>query len=258
MTNENDPTRAEADRYVFASVKYTNAAPLAHFLPQVHPGVSVVTGRPAELAGWLADGRADVAMVPVADLFAGEDLAMIDGIGICADGDVRSVLLKCSRPPGEVRTVARDAASRTSNALAEVLLRRHLHIPAEMVPPAADADARVVIGDRALTAAPGPGGDLDLAGLWKDMTHLPFVFAVWAYRRGHPAADDLARIARAARDAGVRAAAELGRFHARRLGLDVRRGIDYLTTVVHYHVGPREIEAMGLFRQFLAAPGAGT
>lgn len=257
--NETRPFRASDDGLVFASVKYTNAAPLTHFLTEVEAGVSVVTGRPAELAAWLADGRADAAMIPVTDLFARQDLAMIDGIGICADGDVRSALLKCNCSATEVRTVARDVASRTSNALAEILLHRHLHMSVEMLgPDAADrADARVVIGDRALTAAPSPGGDLDLAGLWKEMTGLPFVFAVWAYRRDHPHAEALCRIARAARDAGVRAADELGRLHAERLGLDERACVDYLTRVVHYSVALREAEAMALFKQLLAVEGAG-
>ena len=261
MANENgivrDETRsAEADQPVFASVKYANAAPLAHFLTEVAPGVGVITGRPAELAAWLADGWADAAMVPVADLFADHELVMIDGVGICADGEVGSVLLKCNCPPAQVRTVARDVASRTSNALAEILLARHLHLSVEMVPAeTADADARVVIGDRAMKAPSAPGGDLDLAGLWKDMTGLPFVFAVWAYRKGHPQAEALSRIARAARDEGVRAAGELGEFHARRLGLDAQRVRDYLTHVVHYHVGPREIEAMDLFRTLIDKQG---
>ena len=254
--NDNHPTQPP-ERYVFASVKYTNAAPLAHFLTDVAPGVSVITGRPAELAAWLADGRADAAMIPVMDLFADDGLEMIDGIGICADGDVRSVLVKCTRPPTEVRTVARDPASRTSNALAAIVLAHHLGRPVEMLAPeAADrADARVVIGDRALTAGRDPGLDMDLAGLWKDMTGLPFVFAVWAYRRGHPQAEALARIALAARDAGVRAAGQLGELHARRLGLDAAGCREYLTRTVRYHVGPREAEAMALFRELAAGGG---
>lgn len=212
------------------------------------------------LAGWLADGRADAAMIPVADFFTYDNLAMIDGIGICADGDVRSVLLKCNRPLKEVRTVACDVASRTSNALAAILLDRHLHASVEMLPAgeARRADACVVIGDRALKGAASPGGDFDLAGLWKEMTGLPFVFAVWAYRRDHPHAERLARIALAARDAGVHAAAELGELHARRLGIDVRACREYLTQVIHYHVGPREVEAMDLFRALLVAQGVGS
>jgi len=258
--SDNDPTQTGADRFVFASVKYANAAPLAHFLTEVEPGVRVVTGQPAELAAWLADGRADVAMIPVADFFACDNLAMIDGIGICADGDVRSVLLKCNRPLDEVRTVARDVASRTSNALAAILLERHFRAPVEMLPAedAGRADACVVIGDRALRGKASPGGDFDLAGLWKEMTGLPFVFAAWAYRDDHPQADRLARIALAARDAGVQAAAELGELHARRLGIDVQTCREYLTQVIHYHVGPREVEAMELFRTLLVGQGVGS
>jgi len=252
--NENQ-TRRTGSPYVFASVKYTNAAPLAHFLTDIEPSVRVVTGRPAELTAWLADGLADAAMVPVADLFADDRLATIDGIGICADGAVGSVLVTCNRRLTEVHTVARDPASRTSNALAGIVLAHHLGRPVRMLGPEATerADARVVIGDRALLAETGREDNLDLARLWKEMTGLPFVFAVWAHRRGHPHAADLTRIALAARDAGVRAAGQLGELHARRLGLDVDRCRDYLTRTVHYHVGPREIEAMALFRELVAS-----
>jgi len=247
------------DRYVFAAVSYANAAPLAYFLPQVHPGVSVTYGRPVELAEALLSGRADAALVPVADYFAIPGLQMIDGLGICADGDVWSVLLKCRRPLEEARVVALDPASKTSNALARIILKDHFHLSVEMkhCRPDEPADAAVVIGDRALCDPPAASGDYDIAGLWKTMTGLPFVFAVWAYREDHPAPDSLSRIAHAARDAGLRAVETLATIHAARLDLPVARCRKYLASIIRYDLGPREASAMRLFKEMLDKHGWG-
>ncbi|MGB2823839.1 MAG: menaquinone biosynthesis protein [Phycisphaerae bacterium] len=244
---------SSSDNYVFAAVPYANAVPLAHFLTKVHAGVRVTYAPPAELAEGLLSGEADAAMLPVADYFDVPGLKMIDGLGICADGEVQSVLLKCRRPIREVRIVGMDAASRTSNALARILLEDHFGLSVRMkhCSPGEPADAAVAIGDRALCDPPAPCGDYDLAGLWKEMTGLPFVFAVWAYREDHPNPRELSRIAHAAKDAGVAALRELAEVCAARLPLSVQRCYAYLTSAVHHDLGPRESEAMRLFRELL-------
>lgn len=238
--------------YVFGAVPYLNAAPLAHFLGQGRDDVRVVYDRPAALLGPLLDGRLDAALVPVIDVFARPELQPIDGIGICADGDVQSVLLKCYRPLQEVRTVAPDPASKTSNALAKILLAEHFaqSVTFETEP---NPDAAVVIGDRAMYEPPAPHGDIDLAGQWKAMTDLPFVFAVWAHRRDHTNPQGLSRITRDAKGAGLAAVAELAEQYAGKLDLDVARCLEYLTTSLNYDIGVRETEGMQRFRQMCAA-----
>jgi chorismate dehydratase len=247
-------------QFTFAAVPYANAAPLAHFLPQVHADVAVIFAPPSQLAQAVIDGRADAALVPVVDCFANPELRIIDGMGICADGDVQSVLLKCERPLESIRTVSADPASRTSNALARVLLADHFGLSVEIRPfdPDESPDAAVVIGDRALQAPPAPGGDIDLAGQWKLMTSLPFVFAVWAHRADHPDPQGLAETARAARDAGVAAIDELASIWAERLGLNFQRCRDYLGSAIHYDLGPRERAGMQLFKELLAGRQAAT
>ena len=250
MTDASDNTS-----YVFGAVPYLNAAPLAHFLGQGRDDVRVVYDHPAALLGPLLDGRFDAALVPVVDVFAHAELQPIDGIGICADGEVQSVLLKCYRPLRDVRTVAPDPASKTSNALAKILLAQHV---AQRVTFGAepDPDAAVVIGDRAMCEPPAPHGDIDLGGQWKALTDLPFVFAVWAHRQDHPNSRTLAQVARDAKDAGLAAVAELAEQYARKLELDTSRCLAYLTDSLGYDVGPREIEAMRRFREMCASlPG---
>jgi dehypoxanthine futalosine cyclase len=246
----------------FAAVPYANAVPLAHFIPMVCPQARLVTDIPARLLERLQDGSADVAMLPVADFVAHPELTMIEGLGICSARYVRSVLLSCRRPLAEVRTLELDPASRTSNALARLLLRKHWKIAVEVVPAGAHegADAAVVIGDRALCAAPSPAGDYDLATHWNQMTGLPFVFAVWARRRDHPDPHGLAQVAHAAKQAGLAAVAELARAEALRLGLSEALCLEYLTTCIHYDVGPPERRAMQLFAELLNEPqeAAGT
>lgn len=242
------------DNHVFGAVSYCNAAPLAHFLPESGRGVRVVYDRPSQLAARLLDGGVDVALIPVVDYFAYSSLKMIGGLGICADGDVRSVVLRCTRPLKGVRTVAPDPASRTSNALARILLEDHFHLSARVqrCSPGESADASVVIGDRALCEEPGEFGDYDLGGAWKAMTSLPFVFAVWAYRQDHPDRQSLGRIAHKARDLGVGRIDELAAIHAKKLSLGADDCREYLTSVIKYDLGSAERSAMELFRQLWA------
>ncbi len=240
-----------SETYTFAAVPYVNGAPLADLMEQACPAARVIHAPPAKLTALLLSGQADAAMIPTADFLTTSGLEMIPGLGICADGQVWSVLLKCRVPLADVRTVAADRESRTSNALAAVLLEHHLHLPVQMLAadPYEEADAAVMIGDRALCSQ--SADDVDLAGLWKAMTGLPFVFAVWAHRRDHANPQALSRIARQAKRAGAQAVNELADAHARRLHLSRQRCRDYLATIIYYDLGPREQEAMRLFGQFL-------
>ncbi len=238
---------------VFGVAPYINVAPLAAFIPVVSPRGRVLTiDTPAHLPSRVMDGTADAAIIPVIDLFD-HPFDMVPGIGICAEATVQSVLLKCNRPLRQVRTVAMDRASHTSNALTYILLRESFGLNPQMLPGGSGTcDAEVVIGDRALSVPAAPCGDCDLAELWHALTGLPFVFAVWGYRKDNPQAEQLAAIAHAARRAGLAAVGDLARQEARRTGLDEARIRNYLQNVLYYNVGEREQSAMALFRQLVS------
>jgi chorismate dehydratase len=236
---------------VFAGAPYSNSAPLVDKLTEVDDRVRVMSDHPANLVQDLNAGRADVALIPVAHLFSHPELIMMPGLGVAADGPVQSVLLKCSVPVNHIRTVARDPASATSNALAELLLRRHYNRDIEIVEKEA-ADASVLIGDRALCSSPAPAGDIDLAEAWKEMTGLPFVFAVWAVRRDFQEIDEASTIAHKAYRAGLAALEEIAGRYADELGRSPAFWLDYLGRRIHYELGAREMEGLDLFRQLLA------
>lgn len=125
----------------------------------------------------MLEGMAEAVLIPIVDCFRYPDLKMIPGLGICADGDVTSVLLQCYEPLSQVRVIGLDPESRTSNTLVQVLMRDHFRISHRIEYSLCDdeVDARVCIGDRAPCAAPAVE-TYDLVGEWKKMTGLPFVF----------------------------------------------------------------------------------
>jgi len=246
-------TEDRIETFTFAAAEFLNAAPLAAFLEKVAPGVRVIYGPPSQSLEHVLTGRADAALVPVFDYFNTPEVAMIDSLCISSCGDVHSVWLKFHRPPDQVRSVAPDPASKTSNALARILLVKHFGLDVPMEAPAAgqQADATVVIGDRALCEPPGEFGNFDLAGIWTEMTSLPLVFAVWVHRSSHPHAAELRRITHAARAAGLDALDQLADEYSAKLDVPRNDCLVYISRLLTYDLGPRETEGMELFRTML-------
>ena len=138
-------------------------------------------------------GAADIGIIPSFELM-GRDLGIVPGVGIACRGAVRSILLLSSRPAREIRTLAVDASSRTSVALARIILARRYGVEPAIVTRQPDvpamlreADAALIIGDPALRIDPAamPLHSYDLGEEWMQLTGLPMVFAVWAGRREH-------------------------------------------------------------------------
>jgi len=242
------------EEFVFAGAPYSNSAPLVDKLTEVDARVRVINDHPAKLVRDLKEGRADVALIPVAHLFAHPELARIEGLGVAADGPVQSVLLKCTKPMGQIRTISRDPASGTSNALAELLMKNYFKQDVEMVELHAieRPDAAVVIGDRALCADPAPAGDIDLAEAWKKWTKLPFVFAVWAVRKDFGHIAEVTEIAHKALLLGFQAMESIAERYAEKLGGSQEFWIDYLDNAIHYKLDNRDLEGMNMFRKLLA------
>lgn len=238
---------------ILASVPYMNAAILTQPITRVCPRAQVVLNVPSRLTNMLLSREADAALVPTVDYLAHDELTMVGNLGIVAEGNVQSVILKCYVPLTRVRRVARDPASRTSNALAEVLFRERWQMNPVFVDVPNTHDAEVCIGDRALRSGRPAEETYDLAGQWKVMTGLPFVFAVWAARREHAEMAEMADILEAALEAGLDRAAEFAEAQARRLDLSVAHCLNYMTTTVRYRIGRKEHLGMQTFKAHIDA-----
>ncbi|MFO0842943.1 MAG: menaquinone biosynthesis protein [Gemmataceae bacterium] len=242
------------ERVRVGAVNYLNTKPLICDLDKLAPEAELVLDVPSRLADRLAEGDLDVALIPVIEYFRAGSYSVIPGISIATRGPVLSVTLFSRVPWGDIRRVALDAGSRTSAALTQVLLRKRYGVAPEVVSlpldrqaEDADADAVLLIGDRAMRAClPGFAHAFDLGQEWFDWTGLPFVYAVWAAREGA----DLGRVAWALHEAKRRGLARAGVIAHREapgLGLDAGFCRRYLSNILHFDLGPREQAGLAHF-----------
>jgi chorismate dehydratase len=187
----------------------------------------------------------------------------VPGFAIAARGAVRSVKLFSRVPPGRIERLALDAGSRTSQVLAQVWLEachgvrpgRIELLPMGVPVQESTADAVLLIGDRAMKV-PDEGfhAVVDLAEAWQGLTGLPFVFALWVVRAGADLGSLPEALARS-RAEGLAHADELAATHGPGLGLDVATCYDYLTRVLSYELGEREVAGLRRFARMSAAMG---
>jgi chorismate dehydratase len=234
------------------AVQYLNTRPLVHGLAA--RGVDVVFDLPSRLADHLATGRLDVALIPSIELFRGSGYTVVSDACIGCRGPVMSVKLFFRTRPERVTRLAVDEGSRTSGALARILLaERHGVTPEiESLPIGSGlddtaADAVLLIGDRAIGSHRGSFQLVwDLGDEWCRWTGLPFVFAVWAARPGVDTAA-MGRVLAEARDAGVANLAAIAAAEAAPHGLTVPQCLGYLRDNLHYHLAAPEREALSVF-----------
>ncbi|MEI8375911.1 MAG: menaquinone biosynthesis protein [Planctomycetota bacterium] len=244
------------------AVNYLNARPLMFALPQFLPEADIVVDFPSRLADGLAGGRFDVALIPSIEYLRQPGLRIASDAVIACDGPVRSVKLHGRVPIERVKTLALDEGSRTSAALAQILLRERfdlkpslLPLPLDSMPVDCSADAVVVIGDRGMLA---PGEDLafiwDLGEEWARWTGLPFVFALWA-ARPHIQATRIDRALAAARDEGLTRLPEIARLASPEVGIPESECLSYLRDNLEFHLGPRQQEGLDRFYQLAKRHG---
>src|SRR5262249_14912002 len=108
------------------AVNYLNTKPLICDLDVLAPGVELLLDVPSRLAALLAEGALDVALIPIIEYFRAGSYALVPNIAIASRGPVLSVTLFSRVPWSGIRRVALDEGSRTSAALAQILLgERH-------------------------------------------------------------------------------------------------------------------------------------
>jgi chorismate dehydratase len=162
-------------------VGFINTFPVEWALPRhLDPSEAVeVVGVPTRLNALLRAGEIDAGNVSSVEYAANaDDYVLLPSLCVGSNGAVESVQLVTALPLPAVRTVAATSQSATSVTLVRILLPE-----AEILPEDAEADASLLIGDRALASAfSDPTPHHDLGELWRERTGLPMVFAVWAAR----------------------------------------------------------------------------
>jgi chorismate dehydratase len=234
------------------SVKALNAVPLTRGLEN-----EITYAPPAKLAELLRRDELDAALVSVVETLFSDRYDILDGIAVASLGEVKSVFLAHRRPLEEAKEVFCDTASLTSVTLMKVLLaERGLKPefkPLENYATAKEKDFVLLIGDAALDFVfSNPAHEIfDLGAAWSELTKLPFVYAVWAMRRGvHNA--ELRRQLREARDFGLDTLDHIIRDRTEYTE-EFRK--DYFGWHIHYHLGTDEKRGIAKFVELLRKHG---
>jgi chorismate dehydratase len=239
------------------AVSYLNTKPLVYGLAELAPRDEIIYDLPSRLADELAMGRLDVALIPSVEYFQNPEYAIVSDACIGCRGPVLSVKLLSRVPTNKIRTLALDEGSRTSVALVRILLKERFGLTPRLLPfplgqsaESVDADAVLMIGDRAMHPPAGFAEEWDLGDEWCRWAELPFVFAMWVARQDR--LHELKEIENAlsrARDEGVAHLPQIAQREAAGVGLSHDQCLSYLRDNLYFFLGPRERRGLELFRE---------
>jgi chorismate dehydratase len=179
--------------------------------------------------------------------------SIVDGVAIASDGPVFSVVLAHLEPIEQLGEIAVDPASATSvNLLRGLLAERGLRPRLDPdVGASGPAGARLLIGDQAITFRQRPGKFQfwDLGEQWRNLYHLPFVYAVWLIRPEVDGAKEIAERLRALRDANLE---RLATVIAAEKKFDPDFCARYYRDHLRFGFGKREKDGLWMFQRLCA------
>ncbi len=242
---------------------------------------------PSQCAEALRSGAADIAIIPAIEVQRIPGLLVLPDLAIASQNRVRSLLIVAKKPIEQVRSIALDRGSRSTQALTRILAAEHWKIDPEFFEAEPDlramlenADAALVIGDPALqiscaiekksTVSPQGRGVCqaatlgiasseilhlyDVVGEWRKLTSLPAVMAVWAARPETITLEVLADF-KASRDFGLTQIAAISLQASRELDLPQQALESYLLHNIDFSLG--EENRRGLEKYFQEAAKLG-
>ena len=176
-----------------SAVSYLNTIPFVYGLQHAdNLRADLLLAPPAECARNYIEGRVDIALLPAAVVPELKQTDVITDYCIGAVGAVRTVTVMSHTPISSVKRIWLDAHSRTSVQLCGNLAQNKWHINPEwlhmpdyaVIDHAQPDDAFLLIGDKVFGYEGRFKYTYDLALEWREVTKLPFAFAVWVARKG--------------------------------------------------------------------------
>jgi chorismate dehydratase len=179
-----------------SAVSYLNTKPFLYgiFQHDVQNDINMSLDIPSVCAAKLVSGEADLGLVPVAVIPQLSSPHIISDYCIGAVGAVKTVCIYSEVPIEEVKALYLDYHSKTSVALAKVLLEKYWHLNPILldsqdgyIEKISGTTAGLVIGDRTIGLSERFNYVYDLGQKWADYTEgLPFVFAAWVSNKKLP------------------------------------------------------------------------
>lgn len=170
-----------------SAVSYTNTLPFLQGIrnSEVINDIELMLDYPSECARKVLEDEADLGIIPTAALSKMEEYYLVTDYCIGTEGYVDSVFIFSSKPIEDIKSLLLDKQSRTSNGLAQILLKHYWKKDVEVLTEGT-ADAYVLIGDRTFGKKNDSPYVYDLGHYWKELTGLPFAFAVWVANKPLP------------------------------------------------------------------------
>ena len=231
-------------------VPYLNALPLCRYLKR-----PVTFGTPVELTRQMENGELDIALLPsFAFLSSKSYLPLYEAGVIQSFGTVASVTLFLKEGIDNLSRISKinySEESVTSNILFKVINKYWTGgDPSSLKEVRESADARLIIGDRALFHENGKGKKIDLGELWTDWTSLPFIYALWVARV--PVPKEVVNDLVAAKNEGLSKIDEIVN-SVRDLPLPKLKS--YLTQNIRYEMRPNSLRGLGAFQDYAVKMG---
>jgi chorismate dehydratase len=239
---------------------------------------------PSQCAEALRSADVDLAIIPAIELQRIADLAVIPNLSISSKTSVRSLLLASKVPIRQVRRIALDRSSRSTQALVRILCAKHWRVSPEffeadpnLATMLEQADAALLIGDPALRLALNAesdakrdaGGEVpvpaDVAGIssagplylydvvehWRALTGYPAVLAVWAARTAVVTAGVI-RDFQESLAFGLRHLPEISAEAAHALNLPAEKIRRYLTENIDYTLDHENLRGLQAYYEMAA------
>jgi len=248
-----------------AVVSFLNTRPLVHALEtgRIEHRFELSYHVPSRCAERLHSGKADAALIPSIEVARGTvPYSIVPEVGISSRGAVRSVLLLHRTEPPDIRTLALDVNSRTSNVLSRIVLQKRyrctpdiLHAPPDPGRMLDDADAAVIIGDAALAVETTSCCVIDLGKAWDELTGLPFVYACWAGRSDALNPGQTRQLIRA-KALGVREIPHIAATCASTQSGSAEFYADFMGRKIRYDFGRADLEGLNLFFRYAHEMGS--
>ena len=239
------------------AVSYLNTKPLLYGIErsEVMNEIDLTIDYPARIAQMLIADEIDMGLVPVAVIPHLREYHINGDFCIGCDGPVASVCLFGEEKVEDMDKLLLDYQSRTSVALAQVLLKEYWKVQPAIINGGKDfrehiqgRTGGVVIGDRALEQRKISRYTYDLGEAWKALTGLPFVFAAWISNK--PLDPDFIRRFDAANAEGLRHINQVVKENPYDL-FDLH---DYFTKYLDYHLDEAKRAGLERFIGYLRTP----
>lgn len=244
------------------AVNYLNSKPLIEGLAELAPKIELQLDFPSRLADRLERGELDVALIPSISCLGNPQYEIASDACVATRGKVLSVKLYSRVPIRQIKTLALDVGSRTSATLSRILLAERYHVLPQLQPlpfglstRESTADAVLLIGDRAIPQPEETFAEVwDLGEEWTNWTGLPFVFAMWATRRGAHLGT-VEEALSAARDRGLEKVRDIAARESTLLNLPQPLVLEYLTQNLYFYLGPEERRGLQRYYQLAVKQG---